>query len=339
MANVKNDRKRNRNSLKLILRYVLVFILFGISMLYLKEDMEQLNNDSSQGENSKKIEEKSSSDNLEKQTEVDAKENLNGELELIMIDVGQADCFLLMQNGETALVDCGTRSTGKQAISYLKNMGITKLDYVFGTHPHEDHMGGMYDILTNFKIGKVVIPLVQDRITSNWYLKLLNELSSGKYTIENPEAGTMYNLGDATIKVIGQLDDAKGNLNNYSTVLKVTYGQMDIIMTGDAEIEVEEQILKSGEDIDAEILKLGHHGSDTSTSDEFLNAVSPDYGLISCKIGNKYKHPSKAIVEKLWVKGVRVFRTDEQGTVKAIITANDVKFDKEPADYKAGEEF
>lgn len=329
MANVNNGRKRNRNSLRTSLKYIIMFIIFGITLMYFQDDWKNFNQEKSQGLNQKQ----------ESEFETDTEETkLEGQLEFTMIDVGQADCFLLEQNGQTALIDCGTRSTGKDAVKYLNEKGITKLDYVFGTHPHDDHMGGMYDIITNFEVGKVIIPLVKDKITSNWYMKLISELSNGKYSVINPKEGDIYELGDATIKVIGQLDDANGNLNNYSTVLKVTYGDMDVIMTGDAEKEVEERILNSGEIIDSEVLKVGHHGSDTSTTNEFLHAVSPDYAFISCKTGNKYKHPSKATTQKLWAKGVRVFRTDEQGTVKAIITSNSVEFDKEPADYLSGPE-
>ena len=227
-------------------------------------------------------------------------QNVDGELMLHMIDVGQADSFLLIQGNETALIDCGTRSTGKDVVDYLNSIGITKLDYVFGTHPHDDHMGGMYEVITNFEVGKVIIPEAKNaQITSNWYAKLMKELKTGKYEVEYPEVGEVYNLGDATMKVIGPMGEPNDNINNYSTVLKVSFGEMDIIMTGDAETEVENEILQSGENVDAEILKLGHHGSDTSTSEEFLEAVSPQYGLISAKVGNKYEHPIKSTMEKL----------------------------------------
>ena len=266
-------------------------------------------------------------------------QNVDGELMLHMIDVGQADSFLLIQGNETALIDCGTRSTGKDVVDYLNSIGITKLDYVFGTHPHDDHMGGMYEVITNFEVGKVIIPEAKNaQITTNWYAKLMKELKTGKYEVEYPEVGEVYNLGDATMKVIGPMGEPNDNINNYSTVLKVSFGEMDIIMTGDAETEVENVILQSGENIDAEILKLGHHGSDTSTSEEFLEAVSPQYGLISAKVGNKYKHPIKSTMEKLEENNVEVYRTDENGTVVAEITSNDVKFSCQPGDYLSGTE-
>jgi len=259
-----------------------------------------------------------------------------GELVVHMIDVGQADCFLLIQDNETTLVDCGTRSTGKDAVEYIKSLGITKLDYVIGTHPHDDHMGGMYDIITNFEIGTIIIPIVEDgEVTANWYLKLMNELNTGKYQVQNVKAGDGFNLGDATIEVLAA-ETGVSNTNNYSIVLKVSFGEMDIIMTGDAETEIEELILESGKDIDAEIYKAGHHGSDTSNSKAFLDAISPDYALISCKVGNKYEHPIKSVMEDFEARGIEVYRTDENGSVVMTVTANAVTFDCEPGDYLSG---
>lgn len=262
-----------------------------------------------------------------------------GELTLTMIDVGQGDSFLFVQEGEVALVDCGTRSTGEDVVKYLKSIGIKKIDYVFGTHPHDDHMGGMYDVITNFEIGKIILPEIKSgEVTTNWYLKLMKEIKSGNYELEIAEIGKIYTLGDATMKVIGPLSEQKDNLNNYSTVLKVSFGEMDIIMTGDAETEVEKEILQTGENIDAEILKVGHHGSNTSTSEEFLNAVSPDYALISTKLGNKYEHPTESTMEKLKKSNIEVYRTDENGTVVATITSNHISFSCTPGDYLSGVE-
>lgn len=264
-------------------------------------------------------------------------QEIDGELVVHMIDVGQADCFLLIQNEKTALVDCGTRSTGKDAVEYIKALGITELDYVIGTHPHDDHMGGMYDIITNFDVGTIIIPDSRNaEITANWYIKLMKELKTGNYKVDFPEKGDIITLGDAIMQVLSAETDVNGNTNNYSIVFKVTFGQMDMIMTGDAETEIEMNILESGIDIDAEILKVGHHGSDTSNSEEFLDAITPQYGLISCKVGNKYEHPIKSTMEKLEERNVKVYRTDESGSVIMIITAYDVSFNCKPGSYLSG---
>ena len=265
--------------------------------------------------------------------------NPSGELTLTMIDVGQADSFLLVQDGKTMLVDCGTRSTGEDVVKYLNEQGITRLDYVIGTHPHDDHMGGMYDVITNFEIGKIIMPEVEvGKVTTNWYVKLMQEIKQGAYELEYAKLGAVYDLGEANFKIIGPIETDESNLNNYSIVLKVTFGDMDVIMTGDAETKVERDIIDSGEALDAEILKIGHHGSDTSSSDEFLDAVSPLYALISAKVGNKYEHPIKSTMQKLEKRKIEVYRTDENGTVVATITANDVKFSTAPGDYLSGTE-
>lgn len=265
--------------------------------------------------------------------------NVEGNLVLHMIDVGQADSFLLVQNGKTALFDCGTRSTGEDVVKYLNELGITKLDYLIGSHPHDDHMGGMYDVITNFEIGTIIMPKVKSGdVTSNWYIKLMQEIKDGKYNVEYPEVGNVYSLGDAALEVIGPISEPKGNLNNYSVVFRVTFGNMDIIMTGDLEKDAEREIIASEEYLDAEILKVGHHGSDTSSCDEWLDEITPEYALISTKVGNKYNHPIKSVMENLEERNIEVYRTDEQGTVIVTITANDAIFSCEPADYLSGEE-
>lgn len=321
MANTKNDRKK-----RLSKTLVTIVILLIVAVVTANQAGESNRNDNGNRPNGQ-----SPSSEVQKP---------QGELKLTMIDCGQADSFLLEQDGKTCLVDCGTRSTGKDVVKYLKNKGITRIDYLFGTHPHEDHMGGMYDVITNFEIGKVILPEIKDgEVTTNWYLKLMKELKTGKYTLEYSQVGEIYHLGEANIRIIGPIwENSNGDLNNYSIVLKVSFGQMDVIMTGDAEKEVEKAIIDSGIDLDAEILKVGHHGSDTSTSDEFLDAISPDYALISAKVGNKYNHPVKETMDKLKKREIPVYRTDENGTVVATITFNNVTFDCSAGDYLSGTE-
>ena len=137
-----------------------------------------------------------------------------------------------------------------------------------------------------------------------------------------------------TIGPITEPDDE--NLNNYSIVMKVSFGDMDVIMTGDAEEQVEKEILQSGVDLDAEMLKVGHHGSQTSTSDAFLDAIDPDYALISAKVGNKYDHPMPTTMAKLKARNIEVYRTDEQGNVVITITAKEITFNCTPGDYQSG---
>lgn len=326
MTNGKSDRKR---LVKILAPIILMVVLILLGM-YFNEYFPNID----------ELPETSSTNQATQTTkEPTAQSNVQGELTLTMINVGQADSFLLMQNGKVALIDCGTRSTGKDVVSYLKSMKITKIDYLFGTHPHDDHMGGMYDVITNFEIGKIILPEVKaGEVTTNWYLKLMQEIKDKKHNLEIVKLGTIYNLGDATMKVIGPISKPQGNLNNYSTVLKVSFGKFNIIMTGDAEKTVEAEILKSGENLEADILKVGHHGSDTSSSTAFLDAIKPKYALISAKVGNKYKHPIKETMENLQKRNVTVYRTDECGTVVVTITKDKITFSTKPGDYLSGVE-
>ena len=265
---------------------------------------------------------------------------VDGVLHVHMIDCGQGDSFLFEQNGKYGLIDCGTRGTGKDVVKYLQNQGVKKLEFVVGTHPHYDHMGGMYAVLNAFTCKKIYIPKVENGlITTNWYMQLMQKISEDNIKVINPKINDKFRLGEAIFKVVGQLSPEKAgtNLNNYSTVIKVSFGTMDILMTGDAETEVEEQVLNLNTDnIQCEILKLGHHGSNTSTSDAFLDAVDPEFGLISCEVGNKYLHPSTETVLKLKKHKVKVYRTDESESVILTISNDNVDFDKKCGDYKDG---
>lgn len=320
MANAKNGRKKKlTKALLAIVILVLAIIVESVITSDEQQVPEQPNISNSQTQ--------------EQPTE------LTEELKLHMIDVGQADCFLFMKGDKVALVDCGTRSTGKDAVEYIKSLGITRIDYVFGTHPHHDHMGGMYDIITNFEVGKIIIPQVKEgQVTTNWYIKLMKQIVDGNYEVEYSKTGNEYFLGGAKIQIVWQSELEQDNVNNYSDIIKVSFCDMDVLMTGDAETEIEEEVLRSGVQIDAEILKVGHHGSNTSSSDEFLDEIDPDYGLISCKVGNKYEHPTKNTMEKLQQREVEVYRTDECGTVIATITPSGVTFNCQAGDYLSGPE-
>ena len=202
-------------------------------------------------------------------------------------------------------------------------------------------MGGMYDVLSNFSCKTVYIPKVEDGlVTTQWYMKLMKKIKEDNIKEVNPKVNSKFKLGDAVFRVVGQLspEEAGNNLNDYSTVIKVSFGEMDLMMTGDAETKVEEKILDNSKiSLDCEILKLGHHGSNTSTKQEFLEAVDPDYGLISCEVGNKYEHPSTETMKKLKKRKVKVYRTDEQGDIVITIKSDSISFNKKkPGSYIDG---
>ena len=273
------------------------------------------------------------------ETESLSDEMIDGVLHVHMIDCGQGDCFLFEYEGLYGMIDCGTQDSKDKVIEYLDNQKVTKLEFIVGTHQHEDHMGGASAVIDKYEVETIYEPNIGDyAINTKWYKKYNYIVENKKIPVKKPKVGDKFYLGETVFEVIGQLniDEAGNNLNNVSTVIKVTLGQMDILMTGDAETAVEKAILSSNPNLNCEILKLGHHGSDTSTSKKFLNTVNPDYALISCGVGNKYKHPKEETMDKLKEAGVKVYRTDEVGTVVLTVTGTDVTFDRKNGDYLDG---
>lgn len=256
---------------------------------------------------------------------------------LSMVDVGQADAFVLEYEGMVTVIDSGEDANCEALMNYLNERGITEIDLLFGSHPHEDHIGGMVTLITNYEVGTVYLPEAEG-IGSDCYDELQEELYEGDYNVQYIKEGDVYYMGDVTITVLEQFEPPLDEVNNYSAIMKITLGEMDVIMTGDAETKVEKELLRSGQDISAEVLKVGHHGSNTSTSTAFLDAVNPTYALISCGLANKHKHPTEKIMERLESRGIIVYRTDECGTVVLTITPTDITFNCEPGDYLSGTE-
>lgn len=239
------------------------------------------------------------------------------------LDVGQADSMLLSSNGEYMLIDAGNNEDGDDVVEYLKNAGVSTLKYVVGTHPHEDHIGGMDDVINAFDVQNVL--LANTTSNTQTYSDVLTALENKSLTAVVPKVGTTFPLGDANVTVLAA--QPADDLNNASIVLRTTYQNTSFLFMGDAEAEVEEAILQSGADIQSNVLKVGHHGSDTSTTSSFLSAVSPDAAVICCGAGNSYGHPSQATLNKL--AGIPIWRTDLNGTIYAMtdsetcrITAN-----------------
>ena len=231
------------------------------------------------------------------------------------IDVGQGDSILAESDGHYMLIDAGENDQAGTVVSYLKAEGVTKLDYVIGTHPHSDHIGGLDKVIDTFPVDKVLLPPVEH--TTRTFEDVLDSIASRGLKITKPAPGDSYDLGNASFTILSPVKDYGNDLNNWSVGIRLTYGDNSFVMCGDAENQAEEDIVNSGAMLKADVLKAGHHGSSTSTSDAFLKKVSPSWVVIQCGKGNSYGHPHKETMEKLKKAGCQVLRTDEEGTITA----------------------
>jgi beta-lactamase superfamily II metal-dependent hydrolase len=263
-----------------------------------------------------------------KQTDTNVKKDETPEIKVHFIDVGQADCILIESEGKFMLVDGGNNEDDEIILDYLSEVGVTKLEYIIATHPHEDHIGALDRVVETYEATKIFAPHKEH--TSKTYTDFLEACILKNHTLKQPKVGSEVMLGRCTVTFLAPNKDYGDELNNWSIGLKVTNGVHTFVMCGDAEEEAEEDILANGIDLDADVLKLGHHGSSTSTSDAFLKAVSPKYAVISVGEGNTYGHPHKETLTKLKEEGILFFRTDEQGTIIATSDGKEITWNVEP---------
>lgn len=223
------------------------------------------------------------------------------------IDVGQADSALLqLPNGQTMLIDAGG-----EVRDYIHGLGIQKIDYLVATHPHSDHIGYIEDVVREFEIGEIYMPRVSH--TSKTFENMLLAIQEKGLKIKTAKAGvTALDTEDLDIVFVAPAQEHYEDLNNYSAIVKITYKSKSILFTGDAEALSESQITA---DIDADVLKVGHHGSSTSTSKRFLDRVSPQIAVISCGADNEYSHPHREVLQRLSSRNIEIYRTDESGTI------------------------
>lgn len=248
---------------------------------------------------------------------------VDGKPAMHFVDVGQGDCTLITYNGDAVLIDAGPVSAGDTAAEYVKSQ-VDALDYFIITHPHEDHMGGAADILENIEVENIIMPDVE--VDTKFYTNTMKIITEKNINLIYSEAHAVYDTGNIKITVIDSILPDDDNLNNDSIVARIDVGSTSIMTTGDAEVEVEMQIVENYTTIvgsslydasilDCDILKVGHHGSTTSTTSEFLDLVTPSVGVISCGKDNSYGHPHQETLDLFEEYGVEIYRTDLSGTV------------------------
>jgi len=323
-----------------LLSILLIFILFTLSGCSSKEDyvysdVESIVDDL-EGELGEVIEEQKDTDVSEESSpseNIEIIENteesiVDGELEVHFIDVGQGDSILIKQNGHNMLIDAGDNKYGQTVVNYLKENGVKKLDYVIGTHPHADHIGGLDDVIYAFDVEKVFLPNITH--TTKTFEDLLIAIQSKNLNITVPEVGGVYELGDASFKILAPANSYYDNLNNFSIVIRLEYGNNSFLFTADAEDVLEVEMLNSGYNLKSDVLKVGHHGSNTSTTASFLNAINPKYAVIQLASNNEYGHPSAEVISRLREKNIEIYRNDLDGTIVAKSDGNSIKFNKKP---------
>lgn len=250
-------------------------------------------------------------------------------LSVHFFDVGQGDCIIITQGEHAMMIDAGDNDKGTAVQAYLNYLGIDTLEYFILTHPDADHIGGADVILYKFDCETILMP---DKETdTRTYDDVIQAMKAKGYKAAHPQPGDSYTFGGASFTVLGPLKEYADN-NNNSVVIRMTYGENSFLFTGDAEEEAEADLLKEGLDVHADVLKAGHHGSSTSTSDAFLEAVAPEYAVISCGEGNKYGHPHAETMNKFRQNGITVYRTDEQGTVIASSDGSAITWSEGPSD-------
>jgi competence protein ComEC len=242
------------------------------------------------------------------------------------IDVGQADSALIVSDGATMLIDGGNVADSDLVYTFLKDHGVSHLDYIVCTHAHEDHVGGLAGAL-NYATADVALAPVMENDTKAFknFVKYLDEQG---VEITIPKPGDTFKLGGANVKILGPINPSD-EPNNTSIVMKITYGATSFLFTGDAERAEEADILEVGYDLSATVLKVGHHGSSTSTTYPFLREIMPQYAVISCETGNSYGHPHEETLSKLRDADVTLYRTDLQGTITCASDGKTVSFTTE----------
>ena len=260
-----------------------------------------------------------------------------GEVKVHFLDVGQGLSILVQSEGKNLIYDGGDRKTSRFVVSYLKEQGVTKIDYLISSHYDADHMEGLIGCLKAFDVKNVISSNYVH--TSKLYKSFVKAVKDDGLKMKHPAVGKTYRFGSGSFEILApEVIEPKGS-NNNSVAIKLINGENSFIFTGDAEHESEAMMCDSGIDLNCDVLVPGHHGSATATSWEFLQKTVPEYAVISCGKENKYGHPDKDTMDKLKSMEIQVYRTDKQGTVVVTSDGKKLSWSASPCnDYTPGDE-
>lgn len=243
------------------------------------------------------------------------KKNSNSpKLNVYFINVGQGDSILIQYKDINMLIDAGPSYNNKKLISFLKKHNVKKLDYVIATHPHEDHIGSMPNIIKKFKIAKFYAPKVLT--DTDTFKSMISELRKKSLKISVAKNGAIIKFDAFTsLEFLSPIKDNYENLNNYSAVVLLKYMNTSFLFTGDAEKLIEMDLLSNNKNLKADVIKISHHGSNTSTSEDFIDKVKPQIAVISCGLGNDFGHPHEQVLKTLLSRDIICYRTDTHGNL------------------------
>jgi competence protein ComEC len=333
---------RVRKCLTTILALCFILIFTACSALATSEQNKGNNSNTNQKSEEKVTDNKSIESNTSESKPQESSSNneptkvpentiTTGELKVHFIDVGQADSILVQQGNNYMLVDAGNNEDSQTLRNYLNQQGVSELEYFVGTHKDEDHIGSSDYVINSLKVGKVYFP--KQTATTRTFEDFVTAVKGKGLKLTVPTVGESFKLGEATITVLAPNSSSYEDANDYSIVLKVQYGNTSFLLTGDAESVSESEMLSKGVNLSSTVLKVGHHGSKSSTSQTFLDKVNPKYAVISVGEGNSYGHPTQEIMNRLKAKNIPVYRTDENGTIVATSDGNSISFSTKPGSY------
>lgn len=308
--------RRRRRSIKQSRNNALLFVLFAVTLLlvWAGNHAEQFQDEG--GDNDVILQSEQEGQKETEQQEQGNREQSEvtvQELTVHFIDVGQGDSILIQCKDHAMLIDAGDNNKGTAVQLYLRKQGVEKLDYLIGTHPDADHIGGMDVVITKFDCEKVMMPEVTRENAT--YRDVVSAMKYKNYKNTAPVVGTEYELGDARFTIVAPNGNYGDSYNDYSIGILLSHGENRFLFIGDAQEKAEEDMLSNGISLQADVLKIAHHGSKTSSGGAFLDAVSPVYAVISCGEGNDYGHPHSETLNNLRQRDIKVFRTDEQGSI------------------------
>ena len=261
------------------------------------------------------------------------KEWQGASFEIDFIDVGQGDCILVSSNGKYALIDAGNNEDGEKLVKYFKDLGIQEFEYLIGTHAHEDHIGGLDNIMKSFSWNHLYMPKTE--VDYKTYQEIIELANKQEKEVETPMIGSFFYLGNTIFRVLSIKDD-KENINETSIVLRLEYKNTSYLLMGDATSTVEKEILEKN--IKSDVLKVSHHGSYDASSAQFLYQVKPTYAIITAEENNEYGFPKKGIIKRLEAIEAKIYRTDQDGTIHVTSDGESIEITTEKTDTNHKEE-